>query len=195
MTNGRRNAVGKTMRLIVTLTILAWAMQLLLDHYGYGAEGTAEPRDKSTEQPAPQPEEKFVPGTPRFLSGATLELRGEATIVGGEVKLKQICRWADGDKSAVQTIADLLGARSAAGVAGSGSCRTAVARSNGNPNEIHPGRGASDQPLGASVALQHRRGARPGPRQHRVGCDHRHRKRKSKNNHQRQCPRLAGSAA
>src|SRR5260370_34976026 len=116
MTNGRRNAVGKTMRLIVTLTILAWAMQLLLAHYGYGTEVTAEPRDTATEQSAPQPEEKFVPGTPRFLSGATLELRGEATIVGGEVKLKQICRWADGDKSAFEPIADLIVARMGAGV-------------------------------------------------------------------------------
>ena len=44
----------------------------------------------------------------RALAGATLELRGEATITGGDVKLKQVCRWSDTDKAAFEPIADFL---------------------------------------------------------------------------------------
>ena len=33
----------------------------------------------------------------RVAAGATLELRGEASVYGGEVQLKQVCRWSDAD--------------------------------------------------------------------------------------------------
>ena len=56
------------------------------------------------------PVERFVPGN-SASSGATIEMRDEATIVGAEVKLKQICRWADSDNTALAPIADLVIAR------------------------------------------------------------------------------------
>jgi flagella basal body P-ring formation protein FlgA len=52
--------------------------------------------------------EKFVPGGERFYAGATLELRPEVNLIGDEVKLKQVCRWADTDKAAFEPIADLV---------------------------------------------------------------------------------------
>jgi flagella basal body P-ring formation protein FlgA len=58
--------------------------------------------------PEPIGAEKFVPGFagPAPLMG-TLELRGEATVYGSDVKLKQICRWSDVDATAFAPIADL----------------------------------------------------------------------------------------
>ena len=72
---------------------------MLLTQWGYAAEPPVQEA---------APTEKFIPGTQRFLAGATLEMRSEATITGGEVKLKQICRWSDADKSAFEPIADLI---------------------------------------------------------------------------------------
>src|SRR5581483_12417363 len=40
--------------------------------------------------------------------GATLELRSEATVIGSEVKLRQVCRWSDADKSLFDPIGDLV---------------------------------------------------------------------------------------
>ncbi len=78
---------ARAMRLVLVLAILAWAAEA-----AFGQE------------------ERFVPST---LSGsgmatATLELRAEATIVGGDIKLKQISRWSDSDATAFQPIADLV---------------------------------------------------------------------------------------
>jgi flagella basal body P-ring formation protein FlgA len=55
--------------------------------------------------------ETFVPGEARFANGATLEVRSEATIVGAEIKLKQICRWSDEDKPVFAPVADFIVAR------------------------------------------------------------------------------------
>lgn len=44
-------------------------------------------------------------------TGATLALRGEATIVGDEIRLRQIARWADADKNVLDPIGDLILAR------------------------------------------------------------------------------------
>jgi flagella basal body P-ring formation protein FlgA len=52
--------------------------------------------------------ETFVPGEDRFANGATLELRSAATIVGGDIKLKQICRWTDQDTQVFAPIADFV---------------------------------------------------------------------------------------
>src|SRR5205807_7139714 len=94
--NGSSCAVRKTMRLIVILVILAWVAQSWFDRTTQGAELPlpTEPPKIPSEQDAGQStaQEKFVPGSTRFLSGATLELRGEATVVGVEVKLQQVCR-------------------------------------------------------------------------------------------------------
>ena len=84
----------KTVQFLILLTILAWATQTLFHQWGYGQAPTMS-------------EEKFVPGSSRFAAGATLEMRVEATVVGTEVKLKQVCRWSDSDASVFAPIADL----------------------------------------------------------------------------------------
>lgn len=100
----------KTVQLMVILTILAWATQTLFHQWGFGAElpldqaATTQPSDVA---PSDEPQEKFVPAVAQSI-GSTLELRSEATITGGEVKLKQVCRWADRDKATFAPIADLV---------------------------------------------------------------------------------------
>jgi flagella basal body P-ring formation protein FlgA len=87
----------KRIQVLVAVVLLAWATQTLLHQWGFGAE-----------IPGGQAAEQFVPGTNRFVAGATLELRGDATIVGAEVKLKQVCRWSDADASVFAPVADLV---------------------------------------------------------------------------------------
>src|SRR4051812_29860316 len=94
--NGRISK-RKTVQIMIALTILAWATQTLFHQWGFGAEVIFA----STTQPSEQLEqEKFVPVDPS-TRGATLEMRGEATIVGKEIKLKQVCRWNDADNAAL----------------------------------------------------------------------------------------------
>jgi flagella basal body P-ring formation protein FlgA len=100
------NYVRKTVQLMVWLTILAWATQLLFASWARGEEPAAA-------QFAQVPvelggSEKFVPGGERFLIGATLELKPEVSLIGEEVKLKQVCRWSDADKAAFEPVADLV---------------------------------------------------------------------------------------
>jgi flagella basal body P-ring formation protein FlgA len=91
---------------VFLLAALAWAAASLLAQFGYAAEPTSVPASSpGTVQ------EKFIPAQPRMISGATLEFRGEATITGTEVKLKQVCRWAEADKAAFEPIADFIVAR------------------------------------------------------------------------------------
>jgi flagella basal body P-ring formation protein FlgA len=53
-------------------------------------------------------EERYVPlSSPR----GTLEVRGEATIVGPEVKLRQVCRWGEADEAAFGGAGELVVAR------------------------------------------------------------------------------------
>src|SRR5215208_2390164 len=92
--NYRPLGTRKTIQLMVILTILAWATQTLLHQWGFGAE-------VSGVEPAAQ--EKFLYG-----GGATLEVRGEATVVGTEVKLKQVCRWSNADAAVFDPIGDLV---------------------------------------------------------------------------------------
>src|SRR3954468_18560158 len=94
--NGRPLSMRKKVQLMVALTILAWATQTLFHQWGYGAEITAQ-----------ENEEKFVPAASTAF-GATLEMRPEATIVGAEVKLKQVCRWSDSDNNVLAPLADLV---------------------------------------------------------------------------------------
>jgi flagella basal body P-ring formation protein FlgA len=95
----------KKVQLMVALTILAWATQTLLHQWGFGADVAAQP------EPRPARSEKFVPGTARFAAGATLEMRTEATVLGAEVKLKQVCRWSGADDAVFAPLADLVLAR------------------------------------------------------------------------------------
>jgi flagella basal body P-ring formation protein FlgA len=99
MNNGRPLTKRQTVRLLIVMTILAWATQTLMQQWGYGAE-----------LPATAPAEKFVPSnSPGMASrGATLEIRSEATVIGAEVKLRQICRWSDRDKPMLEPIGDLV---------------------------------------------------------------------------------------
>lgn len=98
--NGRPLGTRKRMQMLIAVVLLAWATQTLLHQWGYGAEVGAQ-----------APAEKFVPGLSRLAAGATLELRGEATIFGGEIKLKQVCRWSESDAQAFAPVADLIVAR------------------------------------------------------------------------------------
>jgi flagella basal body P-ring formation protein FlgA len=98
----------KTVQLMVILTILAWATQTLFHQWGYGAEVPLIAATQSSEAaPVDEPQEKFVPAAAQAI-GSILELRSEATITGGEVKLKQVCRWADRDKATFTPIGDLV---------------------------------------------------------------------------------------
>ena len=101
MMNGSPLGTRKKVQLMVALTILAWATQTLLHQWGYGAGVTTQER-------TPQASEKFVPGTARFAAGATLELRAEATVLGAEVKLRQVCRWSSADDAVFAPLADLV---------------------------------------------------------------------------------------
>lgn len=135
--NGRPLSPRKTVQLLVIMTILAWATQTLLHQWAHGQElpdlpaqptelaagpdAVAEKADLarrrpvgpawSEARPEPRDQEKFAPGTTRFFAGATLEMRSEATILGGDVKLRQVCRWSDADKAAFEPVADLVLAR------------------------------------------------------------------------------------
>lgn len=67
------------------------------------------PADAAAPAPAPAVEtEKFVPGLSRSGPGATIELKAEATILGPEVRLKQICRWSAADAPTFLPVADLI---------------------------------------------------------------------------------------
>ena len=116
MLNGNgRPVIGKkkAVRLMVALTILAWATQTLMSQWGFGAEIRADARNAAA-APATAPSEdfvtleKFVPGTSRFAAGATIELRGDATVVGEEVRLKQIARWTQADDAVLAPLGDLV---------------------------------------------------------------------------------------
>lgn len=102
------NAIQKTVRTTVLLTILAWMTHLLMAQLGWGQTLVASSKDWPAWPPEVTAGEQFVPGTPRFAAGATLELRDEATIVGAEVRLKQIARWSDDDAGAFKPVADLV---------------------------------------------------------------------------------------
>jgi len=101
----------KTVRLLVALTILAWATQTLMLQWGFGAE---PPRRGLGEPPATGPthervaQERFVPGTERFAAGATIELRAEATVVGEEFRLRQVARWSQQDEAVLAPVAELI---------------------------------------------------------------------------------------
>src|SRR4051794_4527442 len=104
--NGRISK-RKTIQLMVALTILAWATQTLFHQWGFGAEIQAISAEPAAAEPAPaESTEKFLPSDAHSF-GATLEMRSEATIVGADVKLKQVCRWCDADSATLSPISDL----------------------------------------------------------------------------------------
>jgi flagella basal body P-ring formation protein FlgA len=92
--NQRPLSLRKRINVVLGLTILAWATQTLLTQWARGAE----------------PAERFA-SVDAMRTGATLEIRKEATVIGAEVRLRNICRWSNEDETAVQGIADLTLAR------------------------------------------------------------------------------------
>jgi flagella basal body P-ring formation protein FlgA len=108
MMNPRPLNMRKKVQLMVALTILAWATQTLLHQWGFGNDLSAQERDAVGRPAQAQPSERFVPGTARFAAGATLEMRTEATTLGTEVKLKQVCRWSKADDAVFGPLADLV---------------------------------------------------------------------------------------
>lgn len=108
----RMDAYSKAGRMVIVLMLLAWAVGIVWSGAARGDEVLAEPQAPQEKfASGTQQGGKFTPGSQRFLAGATLEMRSESTIIGGEVKLKQICRWSDNDKAAFEPIADLVVAR------------------------------------------------------------------------------------
>lgn len=124
MMNPRPLSMRKKVRLLIGITILAWATQTMMHQLGFGreiaaGEVAAPPVEAPAEPAADAPpaageetfvprEEKFVPGTARFAAGATLEIRTEARVAGAEVRLRQVCRWTDADAQAFAPVADLV---------------------------------------------------------------------------------------
>lgn len=102
--NGRPLSRKQTARILTAMVLVVWATQTLLKQWGYGAEISAAASTRS----APVSDEKFVPAPQLYPTGATLELRSEATVVGSEVTLRQVCRWSDRDKSFFDPIGDLV---------------------------------------------------------------------------------------
>jgi flagella basal body P-ring formation protein FlgA len=78
----------KQVLLLVALTLLAWATQTLFTQWARG-------------------QERFVPADPRGAV-ATLELRGEAVVIGSEVTLRQIARWSKQDDTVFAPLASLV---------------------------------------------------------------------------------------
>jgi flagella basal body P-ring formation protein FlgA len=79
----------KTVQFLVLMTLLAWATQTLLAQWGYG--GAVQPRFLP---PAPTPER--------------IEVRGEAVVVGAEVRLRQLCRFSREDSEFARQFGDLV---------------------------------------------------------------------------------------
>lgn len=80
---------------LLVVMVLAWATQLLLSQWGYGAE----------------PVERFVPPSGGFAPQATLELRSTVSVMGAEIRLKHLARWTEEDALAMAQTADLVIAR------------------------------------------------------------------------------------
>lgn len=105
--NGKPLTNKQTVRFMVGLTILAWATQTLVHQWGYGQTiqstesfvGDRTSANSAMTLPA-------MAATPAV--GTTLELRPEASVIGGDVMLRQICRWSDRDKSMFDPIGDLV---------------------------------------------------------------------------------------
>jgi flagella basal body P-ring formation protein FlgA len=103
--NGRKLTKKQQVQLGVILTVLFWATTLLLHQWGFGQETTP-----LTISPDEISSDKFVTD-PNEMIGGTLELRGEATIIGSQAKLKQVCRWSAADATVFKSLENLTVAR------------------------------------------------------------------------------------
>jgi flagella basal body P-ring formation protein FlgA len=106
---GRPLSMKKKVQIMVAMTILAWATQTLFHQWARGAEIAPDRQNRSDAAAA-----SFVPrdaSSSMALAGGTLELRGEARVHGGDVKLKQVCRWPDADSATFAPVAELVVAK------------------------------------------------------------------------------------
>ena len=84
---------------LILAAAAAWAIQLLVGHAAHG------------QALAPtMGEERFVPDA-QWTSPAMIELKSEAKVIGGEVKLKQLVRWGDVDRALIDQTGELVVAR------------------------------------------------------------------------------------
>jgi len=97
--NGADHATTKIVLFTVILAMLAHLCSAQIAH------GQQNPSGVVTTG------EKFVPGTGRFSRGVSLEMRAEATLIGEEIRLRQIARWSDADSEILDPIGDLIIAR------------------------------------------------------------------------------------
>ena len=95
--NGRPLSMTKKVKIMIALTILAWATQTLFHQWGFGQEISASPAAES-----------FVPSSSPVVGAGTLELRTGATVYGADITLKQVCRWSNADAASLAPIADLV---------------------------------------------------------------------------------------
>ncbi|HEY0010046.1 MAG TPA: flagellar basal body P-ring formation chaperone FlgA [Tepidisphaeraceae bacterium] len=77
----------RTMRLVLLLILMAMTAHLCSAQLAQGGE-------------------KFI--SPSAQRGVMVEIRREATIIGNEIRLRQIARWSDADKDVLEPIADLV---------------------------------------------------------------------------------------
>jgi flagella basal body P-ring formation protein FlgA len=102
MNNQRPLSMRNKVKLLIGLTLLAWATQTLFHQWGFGQEIPA------TASAATVGEERFVPQSALLSGAGTLELRCDATVYGPQIKLKQVCRWSDSDAAAFAPISELV---------------------------------------------------------------------------------------
>jgi flagella basal body P-ring formation protein FlgA len=108
MNNQRPLSMRNKIKLLVGLTILAWAAQTLFHQWGYGQVMPAQAAEAAV---VAQPPERFVPASAQMSGAGTLELRADATVYGPSIKLKQLCRWSDSDAAAFASVSELVVAR------------------------------------------------------------------------------------
>lgn len=110
--NGRPLPARKAIRLLLAITLLAWATQTLTAQWARGAELVPTDADDVNTAAVNDGEAGRAAFVPHDASaGATLELRGEAKVYGRDVKLKQVCRWSKADAATFAPVADLVVAR------------------------------------------------------------------------------------
>jgi flagella basal body P-ring formation protein FlgA len=105
MNNGRPLTMRKKVQFLVALTILAWATQTLFAQWARAEDAGAEPAASFVPRDA---DGATGGGGAGPLGATTLELRPEARVYGGEVKLKQVCRWSAADAATFAPVADLV---------------------------------------------------------------------------------------
>lgn len=110
MYNPRRPLTRRqTARIVVAVSILAWATQTLLAQWGFGQSTPAGPVIETDRLALSQNQavERFIPRD-GLASPVRLELRSDATVIGEEVRLRQVARWAERDNATMAPVADLV---------------------------------------------------------------------------------------